>query len=170
MRQWAGLSRDRFGISTIGGQAHLMRMIPNEKTAHAQTHRHQGTEDHIGSLPIPRKNHPGDHWREDKWSDAITRHHDAHDQAATFLEPPRDQRSRGQKKGAPPCRSDEPGPEIKPFDRGHCAGHVDPEAVHDGTQEKDQTYAMGVEEGTDNEDTNTSDYRREGIREGQGTV
>src|SRR5678815_951541 len=89
-------------------------MITNEETAHGQAHGHQGTEDHISGLPIPHKNHPGDHWREDKWSHTVARHHDAHDQAATFLEPPRDQRGGGEKKGAPPYRSDEPVPKIKP--------------------------------------------------------
>ena len=137
MRCGAGQRRERFGIPAIGDQAHLVRIIPNEETTHGQTHRHQGTKDHVSGLPIPHKNHPGDHWREDKRSDTIARHHDAHDEAATFLKPARDQRGCGEKKGAPPYRSNEPVPEIKSFDRGHCAGHVEPEAVHDGAQEKD---------------------------------
>jgi len=170
MRRGAGLRRERFGIPTIGGQAHLVRMISNEETAHGQAHGHQYTQDHVGGLPIPHKNHPGDHWREDKRSDTVARHHDTHDEAATFFKPPRDQRRCGEKKGAPPYRSDEPVPKIKRFDRCRRAGHVDPQAVHDGAQEKDQTHTMGVEEGTDNEDANTGDQRGECIRKGQGTM
>ena len=110
-------------------------MITNEETAHGQTHGHQGTEDHIGGLPIPHKNHPGDRWRKDKWSNTVARHHDAHDQAATFLEPPRDQRGWGEKRRSA-LQKRRTRTKIKPFDRRHRAGHVDPQAVHDSAQEK----------------------------------
>src|SRR5262245_11224254 len=126
MRRGARLRWDWFRIPAIGGHAHVVRMIPNEKTTDRQTHGHQDTEDHVSGLPAPHKNHPGDHWREDKRSDTIARHHDAHDETATFLEPPCDQRGGGEKKGASPYRSDEPIPKIKRFDRRHRAGHVDP--------------------------------------------
>jgi len=170
MRGGAGLRLDRFRIPAIGGHAHVVRMIPNEKTTYGQTHGHQDTEDHVSGLPAPHKNHPGDHWRENKRSNAIAGHHDAHDQATTSVEPPRDQRGGGQEKSAAPYGSDKPVPEIKRFDRCCRTRHVDAKTVDEGAQEENKAHAMGMEEGTDNQDPNTGDHRRERIGEGQGTV
>jgi hypothetical protein len=120
-------------------------MIADKEARQRQTYGHQDTEDDVGGLPIPHKNHPGDRWRENKRSNAIARHHNAHDEAATFLKPPCDQGRRGQKKGTPPRGSNDPIPEIKRLDGCGRAGHVDPEAMYQGTQEEDHTYTMGVE-------------------------
>ncbi len=121
-------------------------------------------------MPAPHKNHPGDHWREDKRPNAVSSHHDAHDQTAAFVKPPRDQRGGGQKERTASGGGDEPVPEIEPFDRGHRAGHVDAETMHQGAQEKDETYTMGVKKRSNDQHANAGHHRGEGIRKRQSAM
>ena len=75
-------------------------MVADEKAAEDQEGDHGNTDDDEGGLPIPLDNQPGDHGRENKRPDAVSRHCEAHGHAASLFKPAGDERRRGNEEGA----------------------------------------------------------------------